>query len=251
MDDDNLKKANRIKFLKRYTSSWFGFRWSTLSIWLVGLAFVIMFSKSILSNTGIGRKLGNLVPFSMVNQFYHAKTSHDDDLQLIVHQAFNLLEQKRSILNIIKPEDYIKKDPSIFNASVGGHIRHSLDHFNTLLSASDKDGSGVVNYDERARNTNIEINPQAALDQIDILQRAIRTIDLEKSIFVTFMGDEKTFKTYKIKSTVQRELSFVSHHAVHHLSTIKLIMNNLSYEFPKNSPIGIALSTAKDMQKNQ
>lgn len=209
-----------------------------------------MLPKSTISSFINIRKLANPVSASSVNRLYHAKTSHDDDLNLIVHQAFTLLEQKRSILKLIKPEDYVKKDPSIFNASVGGHIRHSLDHYHAMISASENNGSGVVNYDERARNTDIETNPQAALDQIDRLQRAIRTIDLDKSIFVTFMGDEKTFKTYKMKSTVERELSFVSHHAVHHLSTIKLIMNNLSYKFPENSPIGIALSTAKDMQKN-
>lgn len=45
-----------------------------------------------------------------------------------------------------------------------------------------------------------------------------------------------------IDSNVLRELSFVAHHGVHHIATMKLMMDHMNYS---NLPsIGIANSTA-------
>jgi hypothetical protein len=45
-----------------------------------------------------------------------------------------------------------------------------------------------------------------------------------------------------LPSTKYRELAFVSHHAVHHLSSIKSIMEAFGYDF-KNDTVGYANST--------
>jgi hypothetical protein len=173
-------------------------------------------------------------------------SSHED---LIIHQAETLLNQKKYVLELIKPEDYTKRVPSIFNSSIGGHIRHSLDHFSAVVqAASSKDSNSLANYDQRARNTEIEVDPKVAMALVNDLIKIIPSLPLKKEIDVSFIGDEKSFRSYQVKSSVVRELSFASHHAIHHLSMIKLILSSLSYELPPDSPLGIALSTAKELQ---
>ncbi len=172
------------------------------------------------------------------------------DEALVVHQAQLLLDQKLYVINLITAEDYVKKVPNIYHSSIGSHLRHSFDHFSALLRAASSN-EGFANYDERARDTIVESNREAAVNLIQEMKDKIDQLDLNKNIEVSFIGNEKTYEAYKIPSTVLRELSFASHHAVHHLSMVKLILQHLNYQLPENSPLGIALSTAKDIESKQ
>ena len=159
--------------------------------------------------------------------------------------AVALLGQKRSILEYINPEDYTKPCQSIFNASVGSHIRHSLNHYQSLLSAIES--NSTINYDDRQRNTVIEVDKFAAISELDIIQAKITTLKLDNEVSMEFYGDASiNFDPYSVHSNVGRELSFVTHHAVHHLAMIKLIMNTMSYT--TSGQIGIAMSTLKSLR---
>jgi len=46
--------------------------------------------------------------------------------------------------------------PIAFNASIGGHYRHCLDHFTSLLRGLDAE---AVDYDHRERDARIESQP--------------------------------------------------------------------------------------------
>lgn len=168
-----------------------------------------------------------------------------EDVPLVVQQSLRILSQKETVLKTVSSDDYIRKLDSFYGASVGGHIRHSLDHFQRLADAMDNPGK-LVDYDERKRNTLIESDKTAALFAIGVLSRKLPAVDINKEIEVSFMGDDKTFKAYIMKSSFSRELSFVSHHAVHHLSMVRLMMNSMHYTLPDSQTIGIAVSTVKD-----
>ena len=194
----------------------------------------------VLSRGSFSGNLKNVAPLSTLSK----------DEKLVVHQALNLLNQKLYVLELVTAEDYVKKVPIIFDSSVGSHLRHSLDHFTRLIDAANSPNK-FANYDERKRNTVIEIDPSEAKNVIEGMKEKIQLMNLSSDVEVSFIGDEKTFDSYKVKSTVFRELSFVSHHAVHHLSMIKLILNYLNYQLPSDSPLGIALSTAKDIAEKK
>lgn len=172
---------------------------------------------------------------------------HTEDDRLIVHQALLLLNQQVEVLQLIKPEHYTQKVTEIYSSSVGGHIRHILDHYDALVKA-EQSAESFANYDERNRDTTIEKDPVAALSSVEHLIQTIPKLNLHKPIEVSFIGHEKTFQAYRVKSSVGREVSFASHHAIHHLSMVKLLLAHFSYKLPENSLLGIALSTAKDMQ---
>jgi hypothetical protein len=189
--------------------------------------------------------------------------------------ATELLFQKSHLLHILRNEDYVKNCPSIFNASVASHIRHSLSHFQSLVTAHQQsvdqqcgtvddgdpsigsnDSSSLraacsvssVNYDERHRNTAIETNRLVAITAVDEMLTVIPTLTLSLPVQMSFYGDVSTnFRPYNVSSNVARELSFVTHHGIHHMAMIKLIMRELGYDLA-GSNIGVAMSTIKHQQ---
>lgn len=172
----------------------------------------------------------------------HVSSSH---FELIKRQSVSVLRQGREALSMLKVSDYTIRSPAFYNASVGGHMRHILDHYQRVVY-SHQNPSLVLNYDERKRDTLVETSVQASLDSIDDMIKTIPSLDMTRSVEVSFMGDDKTFEAYTTPSSVERELSFVAHHGVHHLATIKLIMSSLGYTFDASSTIGVAVSTVKD-----
>lgn len=169
---------------------------------------------------------------------------------MVCKQALRILSQKKAIIGHLTDDDYRKKLDVFFGASVGDHIRHSVNHFETLLSAAKHSGGGleVHNYDKRCRNTLMESERKIALQIIDEIATSLPRLRMDTSIHIGFVAAseaDETFEEYGMQSTVARELSFVAHHSVHHLSTIRLMMNHLNYPCNFDDNIGKAPSTLR------
>src|SRR5262245_29994906 len=72
-----------------------------------------------------------------------------DDGRRIVGAAIAILAQGEDFLRALPVQTYTRRVPLAFNASIGGHYRHCLDHFTSLLRALDAD---LVDYDHRERD---------------------------------------------------------------------------------------------------
>src|SRR4051812_38177880 len=84
-----------------------------------------------------------------------------------LHQALAaLLLELRDVLSGLTGEQYAQKPVGPVKASVGGHVRHSLDHLESALLFGDFDD---LNYDHRHRGTPVESDRGAALSKIDEL----------------------------------------------------------------------------------
>src|SRR5277367_3575214 len=79
----------------------------------------------------------------------------------LIESVIETLRQGEMLLAEISDESYTRKVAVAFNASIGGHYRHCLDHFNTLLEAA---AAGDLNYDHRERGTLVENDRFAALN---------------------------------------------------------------------------------------
>ena len=138
--------------------------------------------------------------------------------------ARTILEQKVNILKTISQKDYVLFHEDRFKATVGGHMRHSLDHYSALLS---HDFSGevipVIDYDVRDRQTDVETNRESALGKTtEMIARLADLFDsspqlLSSPLTVRFIGDAVTGETYNVPTSLAREVSFVAHHGIHHL----------------------------------
>ena len=110
------------------------------------------------------------------------------DREEVIKYAKTILRQKIYLLRIVTANDYILRIyPS---SSIGAHIRHSLDHFNTILRY--KEDPDHLNYDVRNRRGDIEECRKAAIRSCELLIESLDNIRFDEVVKVTFMSDHLT-----------------------------------------------------------
>jgi hypothetical protein len=141
----------------------------------------------------------------------------DTNEKLIKSNAINILNQKIKILNRITNEDYILKNKFIFNSSVASHIRHAINHFQSVIKSNNLHNDNhnnhnnhnnnnkdeIINYDERVRDSIIEKDKILAIEIINEIKNDISTINMKKDVIMSFMSDsECNFKEYHVHSNI-------------------------------------------------
>jgi hypothetical protein len=165
------------------------------------------------------------------------------DNQVLIESVIEVLGQGETLLGEIANEDYTRKLPAAFNASVGGHYRHSLDHFRSLL---DSVSSGDLNYDHRERGTLIESDRFAALNATRELRAGYQRLSvacLSRELDVTCKTSYATTGSQAAPSTVGREIMYVVAHAVHHYALIGIMGCMMGLNMPAG--FGVAPATVK------
>jgi len=161
----------------------------------------------------------------------------------LVHSVLETLEQGEAMLTQLNDEDYTRNVPVAFNASIGGHYRHCLDHFHSLLdSATARD----LNYDHRERGTLIESDRFAALNATRKLRAGYERLDpmfLMRTLNVTCKTSYATNGSQASPSTVGREIMYSVAHAVHHYALIGVMCGIMGLRMPAG--FGVAPSTLK------
>lgn len=160
----------------------------------------------------------------------------------LVQSVLEILDQGEALLTQLSDDDYTQKVPVAFNASIGGHYRHCLDHFRTLLDSAI---GGDLNYDHRERGTLIECDRFAALNATRELREAYAQFDplwLMRPLNVTCKTSYATRGSQVSPSTVGREFMYSVAHAVHHYALIGVMCGILGSKIPTS--LGVAPSTA-------
>ena len=104
--------------------------------------------------------------------------------------AQRILTQKIQVLNTISDDEYNRKLSS--SSSVGAHIRHSLDHFNSVFDACN--ANAVLDYDSRNRNSDNERVREAALKNCNILFEKLSQPIVDIPVMVKFLSDSSSGK---------------------------------------------------------
>jgi hypothetical protein len=174
-------------------------------------------------------------------------TPSTDRPELIVSVVETLLQGENLLARI--PDDlYARRLPVAFNATIGGHYRHCLDHFRSLLDAAT---AGDLNYDHRERGTLVENDRYAALNASRELRWGFEQLDpasLSRPLAVTCKTSYATSGSQASTSTVGREVMYSVAHAVHHYALIGIMCGILGLELPPG--FGVAPSTLKHQAEN-
>lgn len=155
----------------------------------------------------------------------------------------DVLCQGESLLRAIDDEKYARRLPVAFNSAIGGHYRHCLDHFQSLLHGLDAD---EVNYDHRERDSRIENDRNFALAETQRILRACQSIPapfLDCSVNVRSQVNYAAGQAPLIGSTVGRELMYAVAHTIHHYALIAVMCGLLDVPVPEG--FGVAPSTLK------
>ena len=170
-------------------------------------------------------------------------TTHSPESQELIQAVLETLAQGEVLLAQLNDEDYTRKLPVAFNASIGGHYRHCLDHFRSLLDSATQ---GHLNYDLRERGTLIENDRFAALNATRELRDGFEHFDpvfLLRPLAVTCRTSYATPNSQVSPSTVGREIMYSVAHAVHHYALIGIMGGLMRVKMPCG--FGVAPSTLK------
>lgn len=167
----------------------------------------------------------------------------------LIDAVVEVLHQGESLLRKIDNEEYTRKRRPAFNSAIGGHYRHCLDHFQSLLDGLN---AAEVNYDHRERNPRIENDRGFALAETQRILRACQSIPAP---FLDFPMNVRSQVNYAVDqvpligSTVGRELMYAVAHTIHHYALIAVMCGLLDVAVPKG--FGIAPSTLKYQAEQQ
>jgi hypothetical protein len=163
--------------------------------------------------------------------------------RVLIQSAIEVLNQGETLLEALDNDRYARKVPAAFNASIGGHYRHCLDHFRSLLDCA---VAGDLNYDHRERGTLIENDRFAALNVTRALREGYERLAggcLNRPLEVTCKTSYAESGSQASLSTVSREIMYVVAHAVHHYALIGIMGGLMGLEMPAG--FGTAPSTLK------
>ena len=172
--------------------------------------------------------------------------SSQSDSERILAAAADILRQGELLLASLPPGAFVQKVPVAFNASIGGHYRHSLDHFTSLLGGLD---SALVDYDHRQRDSRLETQPDFALALTRRIRAGIECLEPSALWTPMIACCEVSYEQGNSplsKSSLGRELVYVIAHAIHHYALISVMARIL--EVPLPPAFGVAPSTVAHLQ---
>ena len=155
----------------------------------------------------------------------------------------NVFVQLTETLHQLSPGEYVQPSKILFNASIGQHVRHIIELFLCLEKGYE---SGVVNYEKRKRDYQIETNKDLAIQLLkDIYHRLERP---NRELVMEAEDYENTMEPVAIPSNYCREIAYNLEHTIHHMALIRVGVNEVStIELP--AEFGVAYSTIKYRQQ--
>jgi uncharacterized damage-inducible protein DinB len=151
-----------------------------------------------------------------------------------------LLRQLFDLIDVLADEDYTRKPVGVVESSIGGHVRHNLDHVAALLRGLP---AGRISYDHRDRGTDVERDRAAALDAVRRLEDDLLAFDwsaVSPAITLTTLVSPDRPPAVVLTSP-ERELAFVVSHTIHHNALIRVMVKFLGAQVPAD--FGYAPST--------
>lgn len=151
----------------------------------------------------------------------------------------NVFVQLSESLHQLSDVEYSQPSKILFNASIGQHVRHIIELFLCLEKGYE---TGVVNYEKRKRDYQIETNKTLAAD---LLKDIYHRIDRPNIDLVMEAEDyEGTETGIAIPSNYYREIAYNLEHTIHHMALIRVGINEVSsIQLPND--FGVAYSTIK------
>lgn len=135
------------------------------------------------------------------------------------------------------------KPLNVFNgSSLGGHTRHIIEFYHCLIKNYNK---GIINYDLRERDKNIENDPELAALAVQNIITELNKINLDDQIELHMSYDTHNNTIDTVLSNVKREVVYNLEHTIHHMALIKIGVNTAAPHIELESEFGVAPSTIK------
>jgi hypothetical protein len=161
-------------------------------------------------------------------------------LDPILQDNICCIEQALTLIGKLTPALYSTESDAAPGTTIGGHIRHNIDHYKSFLAQAT---TGSIDYDERERETAAETDPGVAFQRLSAIGAALGNFtedDLGRPVKVKMDSGSAVGWS---QSTLRRELQFLLSHSVHHYAIIAIVCRSHGIEVPAD--FGVAPSTLK------
>lgn len=159
---------------------------------------------------------------------------------MLIPSINSSLNELIDLLKQLSDKEFSNPCEQLSSASIGEHTRHIIEMFQCLENQFE---CGVVNYDKRDRNKQIQTDTNFAIHQIEIIKNNLEKENKKIELQQIIDGEE-----VRIDSNYFRELLYNLEHCIHHQALIKvaiLISDNIKI----NENFGVARSTIEYRNK--
>ncbi len=153
-----------------------------------------------------------------------------------------LLDQLTDVLDKISPQDYTQPLDILHGASIGEHVRHTIEFYLCLI---DQAPYGRINYDLRKRDRSLESMPEAACNSIRNIIHSLEDGMADARLTLEICYDPEGSDQQRIETSYFRELSYVIEHTVHHMALLKIGLQALATPVTVPPSFGVAVSTLR------
>lgn len=169
-------------------------------------------------------------------------------LSPLIDENVQTLAQLAQLLGRVTAQDYQRPLGAKGTQSLGKHVRHILEHYQTLLDACATAPNQVAfDYENRQREAALETQPGYACDRTETLQEGLKALaDMQHDAALTLsypveVGDADD--SVKLPTSLGRELAFLTSHSIHHIALLGLLCEQLGITLPEH--FGVHPSTLR------
>jgi hypothetical protein len=157
---------------------------------------------------------------------------------MLVSICQRILNQLSTLIHQLDADLYARPLPIFNGSSIGGHTRHIIEFFDCLLVGIP---DGVVNYDDRKRDLQIQTNRDYALEVLRRTHASIECFDRPDGPLAL----DARYGTLLIRNatSIDRELAYMIEHAIHHFALIRIGVQTEAPEVRIEPDFGVAFST--------
>lgn len=155
------------------------------------------------------------------------------------------LLQPIALLRLVDPDAFVRGAPELGLSSIGAHLRHVGDAVDCLLRGI---GDGRVDFDARDRDERLERDPELAIARLESLAARLRSLDAASAPEALVVRHDAAGESERAfaASTPERELMFLTTHAIHHWALVAVLLRRAGVEPPVE--FGVAPSTLRSRQ---
>ncbi|MCP5537186.1 MAG: hypothetical protein H7A51_13280 [Akkermansiaceae bacterium] len=174
----------------------------------------------------------------------------------LIEANLHYLQQAAALVDALEDGSYVRAEPMFYNSTVGGHLRHCLDHYESFARGVSE---GKIDYDCRCRDQQVENKTHVARSRINTIIGLLERLADQtpnKSVLIKMdcggasqRGQDNANNCAGgagelwQSSTLGRELQFLVSHTVHHFAMIRGICQRAGESL--DADFGMAPSTLR------
>ena len=151
----------------------------------------------------------------------------------------NVFVQLADTLQQLSSQEYVKPCNTLFNNTIGQHVRHIIELFQCLENGYD---TNMVNYEKRPRDIVIETDKELASQLLQDIFKKLNRPNKELVLEATY--DEHSTDAITITTNYYREIAYNLEHTIHHMALIRVGITEVS-GIQLSDDFGVASSTVK------